>query len=800
MPGGHPPLPRGPPPTGPSNGSSAGIRRSSGRNTSGSSHYPPSVPSRPSGDVSSRNRPRSPGFQSRGINDNTYRHNYDRRSPSRSDSYRPSYDESRRDHSFRFGNESENLVRNHGFNFRCDPPSGLDFHQAERGPEPRSSMRRGERQRPNRGGHNYVQTSRVASEREFLRTNRAPTPKLMAGMDSENGNSVKFLPLEDLSDSDEAEMDLSDNDDENGGPESKKPRIDLHSSQSDLPHGKSELDIQNTANLISTKSVNDAQNINPPSQAQKTADNVPRWSNPDPYTALPPPDESQRKKKDVVKLIRKARVALEGENKPEASTDDFISFDFKDDVGMPPAVSISGAPSGPRGQRLHEERQLNQENLRNSGPIPEGPRAANGPSNNQSRGKWSQRNATGNPVNSHIDLTSDPDLGSRKRSVRDEIKEPPVLYHKGILPPADGKILRKWLPYDEASSCPWLIDHSATSNMGLWLHKEIMDFYHYAKPKDFEQTIRANLIDDLRRRVKRYDRSADILPFGSFPAGIYLPTADLDLVLVSDNYMQGGLPKFGRNHSQVRNFAYFLDQERVILRGSQECVLKAKVPLVKYIDSLTGLKVDISFENTTGLVANKTFRSWKEMFPAMPILVTLIKQFLTMRGLNEPVNGGIGGFSVTCLVVSLLQQMPQVQSRSMIPEHHLGEILMEFFDLYGNRFNTMTTAISLNPASYTKKTDINATYRKPMDKFSIIDPNDPTNDIAGGSKNTVTIKYAFQDAYRDLQRRMGELQNADPKDRRSQSILSCIIGGNYRSFEVQREHLAYIYNKSETTK
>jgi non-canonical poly(A) RNA polymerase PAPD5/7 len=87
----------------------------------------------------------------------------------------------------------------------------------------------------------------------------------------------------------------------------------------------------------------------------------------------------------------------------------------------------------------------------------------------------------------------------------------------------------------------------------------------------------------------------------------------------------------------------------------------------------------------------------------MPILVTLIKHLLAMRGLNEPVNGGIGGFSVTCLVVSLLQNMPQVQSGSMIPEHHLGEILMEFLDLYGNQFNFETTAIQLNPPGYIPK-------------------------------------------------------------------------------------------------
>jgi len=58
-------------------------------------------------------------------------------------------------------------------------------------------------------------------------------------------------------------------------------------------------------------------------------DSIPKWSNPDPYTVLPPPDETTGKKRDVVKLIRKTRNAdaekVAGHNSV-AANDDFISF------------------------------------------------------------------------------------------------------------------------------------------------------------------------------------------------------------------------------------------------------------------------------------------------------------------------------------------------------------------------------------------------------------------------------------------------------------------------------------------
>lgn len=222
-----------------------------------------------------------------------------------------------------------------------------------------------------------------------------------------------------------------------------------------------------------------------------------------------------------------------------------------------------------------------------------------------------------------------------------------------------------------------------------------MDFYHYVKPRRFEEVIRNKLLIDLQVNFRKHCPDADVRAFGSFPAGLYLPTADMDVVLVSDEFMDGGYPKY-----HTKNFLWkvekFVRKER-LNTGRVETITGAKVPLAKWVDAITGLKVDMSFENDTGLIANKTFQDWKTQFPAMPILVTIIKHLLAMRGLNEPVNGGIGGFSVTCLVVSLLQHMPQVQSGTMIPEHHLGEILMEFLDLYGNEFNTRTTAISVNP-------------------------------------------------------------------------------------------------------
>jgi non-canonical poly(A) RNA polymerase PAPD5/7 len=237
-----------------------------------------------------------------------------------------------------------------------------------------------------------------------------------------------------------------------------------------------------------------------------------------------------------------------------------------------------------------------------------------------------------------------------------------------------------------------------------------MDFYEYVRPRKFEQRIRDRLVDNLRRAMKRDGRnfaSAQVHPFGSFMSGLYLPTADMDLVVTSASFMRGGPPTYLSARSWLYKFSKFLVAQHVAEQSSIQVIAHAKVPLVKYVDKLTGLRVDVSFENLGGVDAINTFLQWKEKYPAMPILVTLIKHFLLMRGLNEPVNGGIGGFSVICLVVSMLQVMPQVQSRSLVPEHHLGEMLLEFFDLYGRQFNYERSAISpTQPLGYIRKVSL----------------------------------------------------------------------------------------------
>ena len=223
------------------------------------------------------------------------------------------------------------------------------------------------------------------------------------------------------------------------------------------------------------------------------------------------------------------------------------------------------------------------------------------------------------------------------------------------------------------------------------------------RPQPYEQEVREDLLDRLQAMITKRFYRCKVYCFGSFAAGIYLPNADMDVVVISESFRISGVKVACQNPGTMHQFAGYLRRSGVAEADSVVVIPSAKVPLIKFVDPITGIRVDMSFENQTGLTANDTFNAWKRQYPAMPIIVTLIKQFLMMRGHNEVVNGGLGGFSVTCLVTSLMQNLPRIQSGELIPEQHLGEILIEFLDLYGNRLDITRTGITMNPPGYFDK-------------------------------------------------------------------------------------------------
>ncbi|KAF2209566.1 hypothetical protein CERZMDRAFT_47178 [Cercospora zeae-maydis SCOH1-5] len=486
----------------------------------------------------------------------------------------------------------------------------------------------------------------------------------------------------------------------------------------------------------------------------------PQWSNPDPYSVLPPTDVVTTAKKDIVQTIRKRKAEAAASDAAAANSikenADFISFNFDDDEPKEDSEAASDSSEGDDQDFI-------------GAPPPPAPQDFVMPTDEELMQTYA---------------SSGPGHGKRKRGFEQ------------TLPSSAGTIVDEWLP-DDSDMTPWLSsDGGFQSNVGLQLHTEILDFFDYVAPRPYEHKARMDLIDRIERIVRRAPDGADvsIRSFGSFASDLYLPTADMDLVAVSRSYMAGNPPSFCQTNTRMFKLAALLKRWNIPKDDMVTVITKAKVPILKFVDAITGIKVDISFENDSGLKALPTFRAWKERFRHMPILVILIKQFLIMRGLNEVFLGGIGGFTIICLVTSMLQHMPETDLES--DELGYGELLQKFFDLYGNKFDIENTGIMMEPAKRFRKGIDPVLCKINYDTLTIIDPNRPENDISGGSRQIEKVFQCFRGAYNEIQKRLNDVRTGKVKTR---SILGCILGGNYASFEAQRDLLHALDNPQRST-
>lgn len=316
----------------------------------------------------------------------------------------------------------------------------------------------------------------ATAARPLLSSKRGGTPEQLLAQGDIQNTYRKFLPTTDLSDSDEEEMDESD-EDQTPLPDPMKSLASASGAEgfrNGIDTSDTALDAEPPAKRRATTQA---------SQDSNQAASVPKWSNPDPYTVLPPVDEPQRKRKDVVKIIRKARIPGEKEltdQSQAAANDDFISFGLEGDnvsnkenrsssPSEPETTEGRGMPGAPVGPRSFSHLN-NLYGVAHGAPgiVESRPSASDlgpPPSMTHSLPEKPEQNVKVQ----HYYPDQAEALGNRKRTHSDEIVGPAPAIAKGKKKPAvNGSILRQWVAHGSTDRTPWLVDdHRLTENPGF---------------------------------------------------------------------------------------------------------------------------------------------------------------------------------------------------------------------------------------------------------------------------------------------------------------------------------------------
>uniref|UniRef100_A0A2L2YP34 polynucleotide adenylyltransferase n=2 Tax=Parasteatoda tepidariorum TaxID=114398 RepID=A0A2L2YP34_PARTP len=308
----------------------------------------------------------------------------------------------------------------------------------------------------------------------------------------------------------------------------------------------------------------------------------------------------------------------------------------------------------------------------------------------------------------------------------------------------------------QCGGTPWKTENKMYSYGTLGLHEEIEEFYQYISPNFAEHNVRLEVVERITNIILSIWPHAQVEVYGSFRTGLYLPTSDIDLVVIE------------KKDISFRALEKALLENNIAKASSIKVLDKASVPIVKLIDAKTDTKIDISFNMNSGVKSANLIKEFMQAYPALPKLVLVLKQFLLERDLNEVFLGGISSYSLILLTISFLQHM---RSQN---ETNLGKLLIMFFELYGRHFNYQSTGISIkNGGTYFIKGDFNSmTDGNRPSILCIEDPLLPGNDIGRSSYGALNVKLAFEYAYKILSEAVRP-SNFTPDNKKS--ILGRII-------------------------
>ncbi|KAK9822265.1 hypothetical protein WJX74_001011 [Apatococcus lobatus] len=293
---------------------------------------------------------------------------------------------------------------------------------------------------------------------------------------------------------------------------------------------------------------------------------------------------------------------------------------------------------------------------------------------------------------------------------------------------------------------PWATDITLTSPL-LRLHHEIVTFCRVLEPTREEAAIRSAAVTRVTEVVQAIWPSAEVKLFGSFLTGLYLPTSDIDLVVVNSgcsDIIQG-----------LKAIATGLLRKTMVT--NVQVISKAKVPIVKFLESHSGINFDMSFDVANGPQAAEYIRTLLDDLTPMKPLVIVLKIFLQQREMNEVYQGGIGSYALLVMVAGFLMTHPsrfklaKPQRSSNAMELNLGQLLMDFFKLFGEDLDHQEVGISCrNGGRFYNKSAHGFMQLGRPEMLSIEDPNDEDNDLGKGSFNFPRCRTAFLLAFKRL--------------------------------------------------
>ncbi|KAF9164856.1 hypothetical protein DFQ26_000943 [Actinomortierella ambigua] len=185
-------------------------------------------------------------------------------------------------------------------------------------------------------------------------------------------------------------------------------------------------------------------------------------------------------------------------------------------------------------------------------------------------------------------------------------------------------------------------------------------FYNTAKSSHRAETQRSDLIRRVQTMLNYAFPGYDlkIEAFGSAAIGLGSENSDLDLCITT--------PHFERNapYNNMITLAR-LFQSRQMRKVVP--VAHARVPIVKFEDSATGIKVDINCNHVLGVHNSQLIKTYMNIDPRLPRMLYVLKALIKIHGIHDSSRGLLSSYTIVMMAIAFLQSqniLPNLQGQS----------------------------------------------------------------------------------------------------------------------------------------
>ncbi|MCO5588927.1 hypothetical protein L7F22_042889 [Adiantum nelumboides] len=192
---------------------------------------------------------------------------------------------------------------------------------------------------------------------------------------------------------------------------------------------------------------------------------------------------------------------------------------------------------------------------------------------------------------------------------------------------------------------------------------EFEDVYKDLQPTPQDYQARKTAVDFVNRLARDKLSVADVRKrhgvcnaraFGSFTMDMFTSSSDLDVSLNVECGSESLARQDGVNLLKKMTKLLYKLQSCGIVRDIQP-VLKAKVPVVKFIHSQTGMECDVSVENRDGMIKSELLRIFSTIDSRFRKLCFLLKAWANAHGINSSKDNTLNSLSLILLAALHLQ-------------------------------------------------------------------------------------------------------------------------------------------------